>query len=246
METPSVTTSIKIALDFGNSALKVFSEAGSSSFAYKTNWVEEAKKYINGLSEKPLISCSSVNRKKLDEFVVKSRIVIKQPASLLLEKQSILDYSGIEGIGQDRLLGLIAGLNFSGRKNVVTVDFGTAVTVNFAGRNGRCYGGAILPGAYTQAKMLADYADALPEIDLHEKPQIPAGTTAEAINSGIIFGVAGAVNKLISKGTRKLRWDGFDIYITGGYSGIVRSYLEFIYEQRDYLVCEGLLSIMSE
>lgn len=105
-------------------------------------------------------------------------------------------------LGIDRLLaGWMATRLFPNRR-VVVVDAGSAITVDLAGPSGEFCGGAILPGLSLQFESLGRGTDALPLLDPRETTDdcldlvVPATDTVSAIRSGILFGTAGAIDRL--------------------------------------------------
>jgi pantothenate kinase type III len=105
-------------------------------------------------------------------------------------------------LGIDRLLaGWMATRLFPNRR-VVVVDAGSAITVDLAGPASEFCGGAILPGLSLQFESLGRGTDALPLLDPRETGDdwldlaVPATDTVSAIRSGILFGTAGAIDRL--------------------------------------------------
>jgi type III pantothenate kinase len=106
-----------------------------------------------------------------------------------------------EKVGIDRLLTAVA----ANRRRLptsaaITITAGTAVTVNAISLSGAFLGGAILPGWPLLAKALNQYTDALPLIsDLGANNPAIGKNTADAIRSGLYFGLRGAVETLIEE-----------------------------------------------
>lgn len=150
-----------------------------------------------------------------------------------------------EELGSDRIAGAVAAMEVVG-PTVVVVDFGTATTLS-AIKNGRYIGGAILPGLGTIGQALHEKASKLPLAEVPMRPSgvrmSPAGKDTKAcIISGIIYGTAGAVERLIGEmesgeGCR------FKVVTTGGYSGVMAPYLRRKHRNEPYLILKGLRSI---
>ncbi len=119
--------------------------------------------------------------------------------------------------GADRVLDAAAALSLAGGP-AAAVDCGTAVTVNAAWK-GAFRGGAILPGLRTQARALNEFTSRLPLVG-NPVPAAALGLdTEEAISSGIVFGIAGAVKEIIARieaesGIR------LSVFVTGGDAGV--------------------------
>ena len=100
-----------------------------------------------------------------------------------------------ETLGIDRLVGALAAHRRHARG--VVVDLGTAVTVNLV-RDGVFLGGAIAPGLAAMARGLAASAPALPMADLSAEVRLPAESSADAVNAGVLVGFLGLVTGLVT------------------------------------------------
>jgi type III pantothenate kinase len=101
-------------------------------------------------------------------------------------------------VGVDRLLNAVAAFDVM-KEACVVVDAGTAMTVDFVDGDGTFHGGAILPGASMMLQALADGADQLPLIELSEPAEAIGHSTVEAIRSGVVHGLRGAVRELTER-----------------------------------------------
>ena len=82
---------------------------------------------------------------------------------------------------------------------VAVIDFGTATTLNFIGSGNKYKGGAIMPGLGLMRNSLFSDTAQLPDVTV-SKPMSPLGKdTVECIRSGIVYGTAGAVERIISE-----------------------------------------------
>ena len=68
--------------------------------------------------------------------------------------------------------------------------------------------------------------------------------TAECIRSGIVFGTAGAVERIISE-TEKLEAESFKIVVTGGNADLIVPFLRKVDHIEPALVLKGLRFIYS-
>lgn len=120
-------------------------------------------------------------------------------------------------VGLDRLLGALAARTLvpSGPP-VVTVDVGTAVTINFVDAAGVFRGGAIFPGPRLMARALGANTARLPDIDLTEIPSVdPLGrNTSAAIRAGVWAAVCGGIEKLVREYRPFGSWPW--VVLTGG------------------------------
>jgi len=104
-------------------------------------------------------------------------------------------------VGIDRLLGAIAAARLSPAATpAITVDIGTAVTVNLIDREGVFQGGAIFPGPRLMARSLHDFTAKLPLIEpaIPSTP-LPGKNTKDAILHGIEEALVGGIHALVSQ-----------------------------------------------
>jgi len=102
-------------------------------------------------------------------------------------------------VGADRVVNSISAIEDYGAP-VVVVDFGTATTFDVVSRGGEYVGGAIAPGLNVSFDALVQVASALSSVDLGELPPSPIGkNTAEAMQSGMLYGYAGLVDGIMNR-----------------------------------------------
>jgi type III pantothenate kinase len=211
------------AIDIGNSAIKFLSKGAFLHFSYKSNWEEEIDKLLSRLSNQNVIFfISSVNPEKeiyLIDKIQQNSLFKYILISALLKEQKLVDKSEIEGIGHDRLLGMIGGLNYA-EPPFITIDMGTATTINFLDKGRIVRGGAILPGVLTQFRSLIENTSALKKIRLEQPKNLLGKNTNEAISSGIIGGMNGTIIYFVNT-IREKYGDKIPIFLTGGNSGWV-------------------------
>ena len=105
-----------------------------------------------------------------------------------------------DAVGIDRVFGALAARSLVPPGTpAITVDVGTAVTVNLVDAAGVFRGGAIFPGPRSMGRALRDYTAKLPLVDVTERVgDYPPGTnTVAAIRLGIEATVVAGVNSLI-------------------------------------------------
>ena len=237
----------KLALiDIGNSRFKFFYDNTLNLFNYVDSWQSEFSSFLNNLALVPnIVILSSVNgniRKQI-ETVLNDYSITVINSKMLLDKQNIIDFSDISGMGNDRKSGLIGALNYH-KPPLITVDCGTAVTINVLNESNKCLGGVIFADIYTQAKGLSHNTADLREVDLYFEKKILGKNTEQALRFGIvnsvIYGVKGIVGEIIKRefGNKKV-----PIILTGGSAIILAKGLrdwEYNFEIKENLVLEGL------
>lgn len=124
-----------------------------------------------------------------------------------------------ETVGLDRLFGCVAAnsLRVAGCA-AVTIDVGTAVTVNVLDPDGVFRGGAIFPSFRLMAKALHENTAKLPEVDATANhTAFPGTNTLDAIRTGIRCAVVGGVLAACDEVAKVYGPpDGIDAFVTGG------------------------------
>lgn len=102
-------------------------------------------------------------------------------------------------LGTDRMLAAVAGANLFG-KPVITVDIGSAVTIDLVDGDGVFRGGLILAGGGLRLRTLATFTSLLPEIPVPQSPPPLIGaSTAECLSSGLYHGMRAEIQGLVSQ-----------------------------------------------
>ncbi len=100
-----------------------------------------------------------------------------------------MKYNFPEYLPCDRAAGLVAARFLFKDKACTVFDFGTTLTIDFLGVDGRYLGGNISLGCRTRTKALERYSKNLPLIDTPVSVQ-PEGTSLESsIGSGVVLGI---------------------------------------------------------
>jgi len=106
------------------------------------------------------------------------------------------------------------------REDCIVVDFGTALTFTVVSKSGKILGVSIAPGLKTAMKALTGNTAKLPEIPLKLPPSVMGGDTITAMQSGIMFGFTGLVEKMIHAIKAEVGND-MKVVATGGLSSIL-------------------------
>ena len=142
-------------------------------------------------------------------------------------------------VGIDRLAAATAASHLVSSKNgCIVIDCGTAASVDMVASEGQFLGGAILPGPALLARSLADGTSLLPEVSSlghAPPPPMPGRSTNNAITAGIGFGIRGAVCRLVDEARRELGPEA-DIFLTGGWRGVVRGEFSNVREFPDLVL----------
>lgn len=150
-------------------------------------------------------------------------------------------YDNPKEVGADRIANAVAAFEEYGGPCVV-VDFGTATTFDAISRAGEYLGGAISPGVEVSAKALFDAAAGLRRVELRTPRNVIGRSTAESIQSGILYGVAGQVDSMVRRFKAELGEDAH-VVATGGLAPLVVPNCETIRHHDEFLTLKGLLIV---
>ncbi len=152
------------------------------------------------------------------------------------------DYSEPSQLGCDRWAALIAARQLQ-KDSCIVVNVGTAMTVDALSASGHFLGGIIIPGFYAMLNGLraeTQLTCSFPA-DYHSFPR----NTNDAIHSGIIQGLLGAIermHRLISQHNSSIG----NCIISGGGAYQLISYLKIPFTHIENLVMDGLVIIAQD
>jgi type III pantothenate kinase len=146
-------------------------------------------------------------------------------------------YDNPKEVGADRIANAVGAYDLHGGPTIV-VDFGTATTVDATSAAGAYLGGAILPGVEISLDALFERAAALSRVRLVEPRRVIGKSTVESVQSGAIFGFAGAVDGLCRRFAAEL--GPSTVVSTGGLANLISPFSEAIQYHEPWLTLHGL------
>jgi pantothenate kinase type III len=169
-------------------------------------------------------------------------------AQTLLTKTNLIKYNQIKGIGADRLFGL-AGAIFQSKPPIITIDCGTAVTLNVLNTESEVVGGIIMPGIKLREYALRTRTTGLNNIKISPPEYLLGKNTDSAVSAGIYFGIGDAVSSIINRiKTTYKEVTYYKIFLTGGDSLLILPYLNSSLKinHDELLVIKGIKYIYEE
>ena len=148
-------------------------------------------------------------------------------------------YENPRELGSDRIANAVAVASLYGGPSVF-IDFGTATTYGVVSEKNEFMGGAIGPGLRMMNAALATGTAKLPSIELVVPEHVIGRTTITNIQSGILIGYIGSVEKIVSEMKKELRCPDAKVIATGGMAHMVKSNSDVIDEINPNLTLEGL------
>ncbi len=147
-----------------------------------------------------------------------------------------------EKLGGDRLAAIVAAIDYAGQEaEILVVDIGTAITIERISQ-GLFLGGNISPGVTTRLKALNSYTARLPLIKLVQDAEGFGKETYSAIEKGVlrsvVYEIEGYIRSIKEEDARA------KVYLTGGYSPLLSSFIKEDIELKADMVLYGLNKIL--
>ncbi len=147
-----------------------------------------------------------------------------------------------EMLGADRLAAAVGAYASYGGQELMVIDFGTAITIDFISKDGVFEGGYISAGLSTRLRALHEFTARLPLCTPEQSSEGIARTTHEAIASGAINGIRYEIEGYI--GQRKKKKCELSVIFSGGDSIFFDKQIKnAIFADRDILF-KGLSTIL--
>lgn len=209
-----------LAVDIGNTAVKIglLSRDAETTYAalaptnvlrlptLEGDWSQLASWLPRESARWSVASVNRAGSRRLAEW-----IALHRPADAIqpIDRAAIdlpVQLDAPDKVGIDRLLAAFAASRLRAPShNAIVVNCGTAITVDLVDQGGVFRGGTILPGPALMARSLHEHTDALPLVELSDAPPpaVLGLNTAAAIQSGIHFGIRGAIHELVKQVEKK-------------------------------------------
>jgi type III pantothenate kinase len=126
----------------------------------------------------------------------------------------------------------------------IIFDMGTATTITLVANN-TFYGGAVLPGIETSLYGLVQKTALLPHISIKAPKDVVAKETVAAMQSGIVYGTASAIDGMIDRIEKE---HGKKCYVvaTGGLAKYIIPHCTHQITLDKYLIYDGLIEILKK
>ena len=152
-------------------------------------------------------------------------------------------YTTPETLGEDRLAAAVGAASLYPGRNLLIVDFGTAITIDQVSADGVFRGGNISPGMQMRYKALHQFTGRLPLIDSNGR-KVPMGWDTEtAIRAGVLKGMEYEISGYIE--AMKHKYPELLVFLTGGDDFSFDSSVKSAIFADRFLVLKGLNRILN-
>ena len=236
---------MNLAIDIGNSLAKLaVIENGQVVDFLKTDRPDAA--FVAGvLDANPAIDAAiAISCRTADSEVETGKAYILSTLDGSVPVPIENRYATPETLGPDRLAAAVGAWTLYPGRNILIVDFGTAITIDFVTERGEYLGGNISPGADTRFRALNRFTDTLPlcSFPQQEKPTLLGDSTRSAIESGVVNGIVYEIEGYIRD--LEQRYEDLRIVFTGGESDFFAKRLKNTIFATYDLVAYGLNRIL--
>jgi type III pantothenate kinase len=230
---------MKLIIDIGNTLVKyaIFS-SDEIVIIYKKNDVEIS--FMKDLIQKHNVNdviISSVRDKVDGDFGIKTLFL-----NPLTPLPITINYETPETLGNDRIANVVAASILYPNKNILIIDAGTCITIDFIDQNKEYQGGRISPGIEMRYKSLHKYTSNLPKLTISNTAQQIGKDTNSSIVSGVEKGVVAEIETIIDD--FKNENEDLFVIVTGGDTFFFENTLKNSIFADQNLVLKGLNEIL--
>jgi type III pantothenate kinase len=241
-----------LACDIGNTNIKagIFTDDRMSEFHFLkgiTPLIEFIKK--NKFTDLAISSVVPSKTKNLTDKLYNlnfTPVIINNNSLFNLS----IDYDSKETLGIDRICSAEGAYYLYCRKKelkkdqiIISIDLGTATTLNVVRFPKIFAGGIIAPGTELMFRSLKNDTAQLPIVSSEAYKNIIGKTTNESIASGVMHSASGLIEKTINLIKTETKAQEVFIYITGGNFENIKRFLNFDYVYERGLVLYGINAI---
>ena len=207
---------MNLAIDLGNTALKwaIFDDKnliyrGKFDYSNLISDLSTLEKFqISKVAYSSVIQVPEV----LNEFLRCYNSVLPISRACLFPINSI--YETPESLGIDRLTNAVAATSLYAGFDVLVIDCGTCLKVDFVSLKNGFEGGAISPGLSMRYKALNQFTHQLPYLEPKHFNQLTGKNTSDSIHNGVMNGMANEIAGAIRAYQEK--YPNIKLVITGG------------------------------
>jgi type III pantothenate kinase len=238
-----------LVFDIGNTRIKcgLFNNDKLISSTSFTN-IESISSFINE-TEFENVCISSVANKFTNQLTKLVKLKTKKDSFVITYNSKtniVLDYETPQTLGVDRICSVEGSLFLKGGKNlsaknefIITMDLGTATTINVLQSPNIFLGGSISPGIKLMFDSLNTNTAQLPSLNVNSYDNVIGKSTASSIASGVVNSTTGLLDKLINDLKLNYKTDLIHFFITGGNAESILPFIKYEYVFEKGLVLYG-------
>ena len=236
---------MNLIIDIGNNSTKYFIFAGDSIVLHgrrPNNSLNFVREYIEQYTIEKVIVSTVVDINKEDTELLNNickKVVwfgSDTPTSIKLE------YRTPHTLGTDRIAALVGAQTQAQGKDILVIDVGSAITIDFADAKGTFKGGNISPGIKMRLNALHNFTNRLPLIEKDGDTPLLGYNTETAIRSGVIRGICHEIEGYIEE--IKTKYPDVFVFLTGGDEKTLINNIKTRIFADKFLIAKGLNAIL--
>jgi type III pantothenate kinase len=237
---------MNLVIDIGNSQIKLawFEQGGKLIETIRQE--KSAVSVVFDLIENKPAEKAIVSSVGLLEAVFKDQLERIQGKLVFLDHQTplpiIISYKSPETLGHDRIAAAAGAHQLFHGSNVLIIDMGTAITIDFLSSTGIYLGGNISPGLQTRFRALKEYTAKLPLVSRDNAFPRFGTDTRTAIAAGVQQGIVYELDRYVNEFTHD--YPDCEFIMTGGDTEFFVSELKRPIFAKPDLVLDGLNYIL--
>jgi len=154
----------------------------------------------------------------------------------------VLKYKTPQTLGLDQIANAVAANAMFPNENVLSIQAGTCLVMDFVNKDAEYLGGSISPGLQMRFKALHQFTERLPLIESTTSCNLVGTTTAESIRCGVINGLTDEINGAIQRYTET--YGDVKVVLTGGNKNDLDESIKFPIFAAPNFVLHGLYKIL--
>ena len=207
---------MNLAIDLGNTALKwaVFEDKnlifrGKFDYSNLKEDLSSLEKYqISSVAFSTVVQIPDDVKNFFGQY--NFVLSINQNAAVPIKNS----YETPQTLGLDRLMNAVAADYLFKNNNVLVIDCGTCLKIDFVSLDNGFEGGAIAPGLAMRYKSLNQFTHQLPLLEPHRFNDLTGKSTEDSIHNGIMSGMAYEIIGAVEAYSEK--YPDLKLIITGG------------------------------
>ena len=206
-----------LTIDIGNTLQKtaVFSEDGKMLFYCEKERISESD--LHSLIEKYAIGHSVLS--SVGEAADDLKAFLQETTNLLVFNHETslpirLCYETPETLGLDRIANAVAANALFPNENVLSIQVGTCLVMDFVTKEAEYLGGSIAPGLDMRFSALRHFTKRLPLVGKEGERPLVGASTETSIRSGVFNGICNEIDGAIEQ--YRKRFGEVKVILTGG------------------------------
>jgi type III pantothenate kinase len=236
---------VDTVIDIGNTRVKIGSFEKGKLVNIASFETEPVRNFYTHLTMPSLGNCILSSVTDVPDHV-QSYIRGKSKLFIQLDPKTPLPiknkYKSPDTLGNDRLALAAGAAYLYPEKACLVISAGTCITYNMVDKKGHFTGGAISPGLQMRFRSMHEFTAKLPLLTPPENVKATGETTAEAMQSGVVQGIAGEIERFAA--LAKQQYADICIVLSGGDSQYLAEQLDTEADVVPDLALFGLYEIL--